>query len=183
VYNLEVEGDHCYRVGEHGILVHNTSAPDPYCRPECDVMFQVGLLAAPNPNHLVSRRINSTAELSANDGVYIKRHFGKIKAGKAYNFRERYSLSNPEGDCPIWYELVRTRKSAPSGLSATERAYWTASRQRRFDEAFLDALIPAGDRYTADRETGALDPLRWRTQRKIFGYGSLPDNFVSNSDD
>jgi hypothetical protein len=27
VYNLEVEGDHCYRVGEHGILVHNQSQP------------------------------------------------------------------------------------------------------------------------------------------------------------
>ncbi len=27
VYNIEVEGDHCYRVGEQGLLVHNTSAP------------------------------------------------------------------------------------------------------------------------------------------------------------
>ncbi len=27
VYNIEVEGDHCYRVGEQGILVHNASAP------------------------------------------------------------------------------------------------------------------------------------------------------------
>jgi hypothetical protein len=27
VYNIEVEGDHCYRVGEQGVLVHNTSAP------------------------------------------------------------------------------------------------------------------------------------------------------------
>src|SRR5262249_49145085 len=26
VYNIEVEGDHCYRVGESGILVHNSSA-------------------------------------------------------------------------------------------------------------------------------------------------------------
>jgi hypothetical protein len=25
VYNIEVEGDHCYRVGEQGLLVHNTS--------------------------------------------------------------------------------------------------------------------------------------------------------------
>ena len=28
VYNLEVEGDHVYRVGESGVLVHNSSAPD-----------------------------------------------------------------------------------------------------------------------------------------------------------
>jgi hypothetical protein len=27
VYNIEVEGDHCYRVGEQGLLVHNQSAP------------------------------------------------------------------------------------------------------------------------------------------------------------
>jgi hypothetical protein len=27
VYNIEVEGDHCYRVGEQGLLVHNASAP------------------------------------------------------------------------------------------------------------------------------------------------------------
>ncbi len=25
VYNIEVEGDHCYRVGEQGVLVHNMS--------------------------------------------------------------------------------------------------------------------------------------------------------------
>jgi RHS repeat-associated protein len=25
VYNIEVEGDHCYRVGQHGLLVHNAS--------------------------------------------------------------------------------------------------------------------------------------------------------------
>jgi hypothetical protein len=30
VYNIEVEGDHCYRVGQQGILVHNQSAPCSY---------------------------------------------------------------------------------------------------------------------------------------------------------
>jgi hypothetical protein len=30
VYNLEVEGDHCYRVGSLGLLVHNASA-NPVC--------------------------------------------------------------------------------------------------------------------------------------------------------
>jgi len=29
VYNLEVDGDHCYRVGEQGLLVHNASAAGP----------------------------------------------------------------------------------------------------------------------------------------------------------
>jgi hypothetical protein len=27
VYNIEVEGDHCYRVGQQGLLVHNASSP------------------------------------------------------------------------------------------------------------------------------------------------------------
>jgi hypothetical protein len=27
VYNIEVDGDHCYRVGRQGLLVHNASAP------------------------------------------------------------------------------------------------------------------------------------------------------------
>ena len=33
VYNIEVDGDHCYRVGRQGLLVHNASAgDDPYLR-------------------------------------------------------------------------------------------------------------------------------------------------------
>jgi hypothetical protein len=31
VFNIEVEGDHCYRVGEQGLLVHNSSAPPNPC--------------------------------------------------------------------------------------------------------------------------------------------------------
>lgn len=34
VYNIEVEGDHCYRVGELGVLVHNVSAECDYCEKE-----------------------------------------------------------------------------------------------------------------------------------------------------
>ena len=33
MYNIEVEGDHCYRVGEQGLLVHNASAPSGCCVP------------------------------------------------------------------------------------------------------------------------------------------------------
>jgi hypothetical protein len=32
VYNLEVEVDHCYRVGQQGLLVHNTSEPKTKCK-------------------------------------------------------------------------------------------------------------------------------------------------------
>jgi hypothetical protein len=31
VYNIEVDGDHCYRVGRQGLLVHNQSAPPTWC--------------------------------------------------------------------------------------------------------------------------------------------------------
>jgi hypothetical protein len=39
VYNVEVAGDHCYRVGEQGLLVHNISAecqPGPNQLPDCN---------------------------------------------------------------------------------------------------------------------------------------------------
>ena len=34
VYNIEVDGDHCYRVGEQGVLVHNASAKYPWTHKE-----------------------------------------------------------------------------------------------------------------------------------------------------
>ena len=45
VYNIEVEGDHCYRVGQQGLLVHNASGPA--CHP-CD-------MATPNQAITLSR--------------------------------------------------------------------------------------------------------------------------------
>jgi hypothetical protein len=44
VYNIEVEGDHCYRVGEQGLLVHNMSVkkddePEP-CPPDLNHLFK-----------------------------------------------------------------------------------------------------------------------------------------------
>jgi hypothetical protein len=39
VYNIEVEGEHCYRVGTQGLLVHNASTP---CMP-CTDPFSEGL--------------------------------------------------------------------------------------------------------------------------------------------
>jgi hypothetical protein len=35
VYNIEVECDHVYRVGEQGILAHNTSAKAPVTEADC----------------------------------------------------------------------------------------------------------------------------------------------------
>ncbi len=43
VYNIEVDGDHVYRVGKSGVLVHNMSTPNPPCPPanrsECEPEF------------------------------------------------------------------------------------------------------------------------------------------------
>jgi hypothetical protein len=49
VYNIEVEGDHCYRVGQQGLLVHNASMPS-----ECR---KYGLLPGESMN-LVSQPVN-----------------------------------------------------------------------------------------------------------------------------
>lgn len=55
VYNIEVEGDHCYRVGDQGILVHNQSTP-------C-----VGAFASPGSQRVSfrNRRIYLRRELNA----------------------------------------------------------------------------------------------------------------------
>ena len=41
VHNLEVEGKHCYRVGQQGLLVHNSSAGDD-CDPEDKCVHDTG---------------------------------------------------------------------------------------------------------------------------------------------
>ncbi len=47
VYNIEVEGDHVYRVGERGVLVHNQSPGQSTCSDPCaDAGLQQGYTAA-----------------------------------------------------------------------------------------------------------------------------------------
>ncbi|MFQ5732720.1 MAG: hypothetical protein ACE5KM_12305, partial [Planctomycetaceae bacterium] len=89
-YNIEVEGDHVYRVGESGVLVHNTSAPD--C--DCEIEFSI---TGTNPNDLVASKVSGSP--STGNGVYVKKHFDKTKVGSASNFRTRYTLSDPKGGC------------------------------------------------------------------------------------
>jgi hypothetical protein len=40
VYGIEVEGDHCYRVGEQGVLVHNNSAGCDPCEDKWGIMSE-----------------------------------------------------------------------------------------------------------------------------------------------
>ena len=46
VFNLEVEGDHCYRVGEQGLLVHNNSVG-------CDICKDWGVPTSSGNNYLL----------------------------------------------------------------------------------------------------------------------------------
>ena len=48
VYNIEVEGDHCYRVGQQGLLVHNASAPSGCCVPPAGYAKSLGTSTSTN---------------------------------------------------------------------------------------------------------------------------------------
>jgi Pretoxin HINT domain len=73
VYNIEVEGDHCYRVGEQGLLVHNQSAPGTGaqqtdqgkqdCPPGCHKQPDLfpGIYSPPNPNLSQAGALRRTA--------------------------------------------------------------------------------------------------------------------------
>ena len=50
VYNLEVDADHCYRVGRQGILVHNASDQSPICEPECEKVGKTRRATITNKN-------------------------------------------------------------------------------------------------------------------------------------
>jgi hypothetical protein len=50
VYNIEVEGDHCYRVGVQGLLVHNMSDPTTTTPPPSCCITSVELLTSKGQN-------------------------------------------------------------------------------------------------------------------------------------
>jgi hypothetical protein len=138
-----------------------------------------GPVPGPNPNNLTARRVDPVeGPTTGGEGVYIKPHDGKTKVGSTNDFRYRYDLDPPEGGGTIAFEISQTRTGPPSGLSAAETARWTARRQRRFDEAYVDTLFKRDQLFRADNEKAPVDPRKWRAQRRTFGYGSLPDNFV-----
>ncbi len=79
MYNIEVEGDHCYRVGQQGLLVHNASGPDQATQTAIgDSMTKFGCCLAttggPNPKtiNLATSGWDTTA-LNANGIVYTVR--------------------------------------------------------------------------------------------------------------
>lgn len=142
-----------------------------------------GPVPGPNPNRLMIERVGPGGP-TEREGVYAKPHDGLTKVGKATGtdtFRSRYSLSNPEGGAGIEFEIPMRGTAPPAGLSPQEASYWSAARQARFDEAYVDALFPRDQIYRAPRETAPLSIERWQQYRHIFGYGDLPPSFLDHT--
>lgn len=103
VYNLEVEGDHVYRVGQSGVLVHNASAPVTITpTPAQNAEFadlaaqrvQLGLVAAGSSNdtHTIAKLIiGGTVIYGINSGTG-GRTFSDLKF-----YNELAKCCNPSG--------------------------------------------------------------------------------------
>jgi RHS repeat-associated protein len=136
-----------------------------------------------NPNSLIAYRVGGNP--SNREGVYIKLHHGKVKVGSAGGahdrFNNRYS-GKDNGGAEIEIEIPQTRTQAAVDDSSSDYK-WSAKRQRRFDEAYIDALVPQEFRYraTSRAQPEGVKPVsqeNWTKYRHIFGYGSLPENFI-----
>jgi hypothetical protein len=197
VYNIEVEGSHCYRVGESGVLVHNMSAPaasppDPACKPECDFALPFSDWGL-DPNNLKSR-IKKVAMPTMERGVYLKKHEdGLIKIGSAGGatiwFSNRYLSTAAVGTtkhdygCPILYEIVIDPSTPPASASlplggCPAAKGWNARRQRQFDEEYVQRLVPNAQKWKAKKKAqNAVNPMWWDLCRHLFGYKDVPVNF------
>jgi hypothetical protein len=183
VFNIEVDGDHVYRVGEQGLLVHNASAgmATANCSAACDFDFDVGLLPDPNPNSLVSVKVSG--DPSTEVGVYVLMYNGAVKVGStggSKTFRTRYSLSDPEGGCNIWYEIKQVTWSAAQSRDPKDAktcSNWSPRAQRRYDEEFVDRLISNSAKYRSSKGSAPVKPYKWMRCRYIYGYETLPATF------
>jgi hypothetical protein len=100
VYNLEVEGDHCYRVGESGVLAHNAS---PGCNP-CER----------------TKRLNTSA--SGNGGTFaIDAEFGTDADGRIFTYKTADLKSSGDGSDDDVVCRVHSIKGTITGLRPTQR--------------------------------------------------------------
>ena len=103
------------------------------------VQYDAGRVPGPNPNNLRQRAV--TTPTAGGGGVYLKPQVGRTKIGSTNDFRGRYGANAPDG---IEVEIPLTRTHA----AAEDSAYrWSARRQRRFDEEYLDRITPSNVRY------------------------------------
>ena len=133
--------------------------------------YDAGRVPGPNPNNLGQRVV--TWPTRGQGGAYYKPQGGKTKAGSATDFYKRYGPNDPEG---IQVEVPQTRHGPPPGVDNAD--YWTPERQRRFDEEYLDRLLPPDVRYRSPRKRQRpVDQEKWDKYRHVFGYGDLPSDF------
>jgi hypothetical protein len=112
VYNMEVHGDHCYRVGQQGLLVHNASAKEEHAKAVRDV------IANNNCSILQTRTIKLTEANWANPPfpgdkiVYLvyDKNGTLLKAGSTGTIRrfEVYhkAMTWCKEEVPAWGELT-----------------------------------------------------------------------------
>ena len=141
----------------------------PFRRSATNFEYDANKVPGPNPNGLMQRAV--TEPTVGKGGVYLKPQDGKTKVGSTGDFRIRYGAAEQNG---IEVEIPLTR----TGPAADDSLYtWTARRQRRFDEEYVDRVTPVEARFRASHPKSPVDNDNWVKYRHIFGYGDLPDNF------
>ena len=84
-----------------------------------------------------------------------------MKTGSTNDFHKRYGGKN----IGIEYKQTRTVKASDDSSYT-----WTARRQRRFDEQYLDDLVPEALRYRATNPKRPVSQEKWDAFKHIFGY-------------
>ena len=104
----------------------------------------------------------------------MKPEGGRTKTGSTNNYADRYGRNAADG---IEVEIPQTRFSKPAGVD--DKAYpWSGRAQRRFDEEYVDRMLPPEARYRdPTNPKPPVDVEKWARYRHIFGYGNLPENF------
>jgi RHS repeat-associated protein len=134
-------------------------------------------VGGPNPNGLRQRVVDTPTP--GEGGVYLKPEetpdgMRWTKVGSTEDFAERYGRS---AENAIEVEIRQTVNQKPPGVDDSEYE-WTAERQRRFDEEYVDRMTPPEARYRdPDNPKSPVSTEKWARYRQIFGYGSLPENF------
>jgi hypothetical protein len=155
-------------------IVHLLTGPSRGPTSSAPTWWDGGLtpVGGPNPNGLRQRAV--TGPTPREGGVYLKSEGGSTKVGSADDFAGRYGRSATDG---IEVEIPQTRFGKPLGVD--DSAYpWTPRGQRRFDEEYVDRLLPPEVKYRdPDRPIPPVSQEKWARYRHIFGYGDLHENF------
>jgi len=159
VFDLEVESDHSYFIDGADVLAHNCGNPLQ--------TFAAYLNKKLGPNMLEGRVVNKATKGAG--GGYMFEIKGKIKVGSATDYHARYGGKN------IVVEFPQTRNMPAAKAAGSYK--WTPKRQRRFDEEYLDRLVPKDLRYRAAKPKRPVQQHLWKKYRHLFGYGDIDEDF------